>query len=301
MADEELIKKFVELNSQAEQLLNQENLKEAKDKYLAVVDSYHAIEKSSLERFHKELAHDQVTQLFKKVNETKERVKVPWHLIAAGSLVIAFSILIFINPSIVGLAGLDNILRDKVDITFTQSKIHQTTLQDRPLSLSASGEYTGTVKLFYKKGDKLELVFDSEKSASTNGKFTDICEETCEINAQSNTVELFAQVEQNSKLTIRELSYAVERKSNTPPAWTSTTRTFKAEKGKTTIIDLSQYFTDAESDPLTYLSTSDNGIEVTVENSKVSITPSTAGTKNVVFIASDLRSVTRVPATIEIK
>jgi len=301
MADEELIKKFVELHSQTEQLLNEEKLKEAKQTYLAVVDAYHLIEKSQLERFHKELAHDQVTQLFKKVNETRERVRVPWHLIAAGSLIIAFSILVVINPSIVGLAGLDNIMRDKVDITFTQSKIHQVTLQDRPLSLSASGEFVGNVKLFYKKGDKLELLFDSQKSASENGKFVDICEETCEINAQSNTVELFAQVEENSKLTITELSYAVERKSNTPPTWTGTTRTFKAEKGKTTTIDLSKYFTDAEQDQLTFLSTSTDGLEVSVENNKVTITPSVQGSKGIVFIASDLRDVTRVPVTIEIK
>ncbi len=301
MADEELIKKFVELNSQTEQLLNEEKLKEAKQKYLAVVDQYHSIEKSQLERFHKELAHDQVTQLFKKVNETRERVNVPWHLIAAGSLIIAFSILIFINPSIVGLAGLDNIMRDKVDITFTQSKIQQVTLHDRPLSISASGEFTGTAKLYYKKGDKLELLFDSEKSKNENGKFTDICEETCEITAQSNTIELFAQLENNSKLTITELSYAVERKVNTPPSWTGNTRTFKAEKGKTTTLDLSKYFTDAENDQLTYLSTSTDGLEVSVENSKVTITPSTTGNKEIVFIASDQKDITRVPVTIEIK
>jgi hypothetical protein len=301
MADEELVKKFVELHSQTEQLLNEEKLKEAKQKYLQVVDTYHAIEKSSLEKFHKELAYDQVTRLFKKVNETRERVNVPWHLIAAGSLIIAFSILIFLNPSIVGLAGLDNTLRDKIDITFTESKIHQATLKDRPLSLSATGEFTGNVKLFFKKGDKLETVFDSQKSPSTGGKFTDVCEETCEISAQSNTIELFAQVEEGSRLHITELSYAVQRKSNTPPVWTGNTRTFKAEKDKTTTIDLSQYFKDDENDPLTFLSTAAQGLDVTVEHSKVSLTPSTTGDKNIVFIASDLRDVTRVAVTIEVK
>ena len=301
MADEELIKKFVEMHSQTEQLLNAEKLKEAKQKYLQVVELYHGIEKSSLERFHKELAYEQVTRLFKKVNETREKVQVPWHLIAAGSLVIMFSILVFFNPSIVGFASVDNIVREKVDYNFIQSKIQEATLQDRPLSLSASGEFTGAVKLFYKKGDKLEVIFDSQKSPSENGKFTDVCEETCEITAQSNTIELFAQVEEGGKLTVKELSYMVQRKSNTAPGWTSNTRTFKATKGETTTIDLSQYFKDADNDPLTYLSTTAEGLDVIVENSQVTLTPSTTGTKNIIFIASDLREVTRVPVTIEVK
>jgi hypothetical protein len=300
MADEELVKKFVDLHSQTEQLLNEEKLAEAKQKYLEVVDTYHAIEKSPLEKFHKELAYDQVTQLFKKVNETRERVKIPWHLIAAGSLVIAFSVLIFLNPSIVGLAGLEDAIRQPVEITFTQSKVEQVTLKDRPLTLSASGEFTGNVKLYYKKGEKLELVFDSAKSPSEDGKFADICEETCNIIANSNVIELFANVEQGGKLVLKELSYKVQRKSNTAPTWKASTRSFKAEKGKTLNLNMDEYFTDAENDKLVYLSTAAEGVEVNVQSSKISITPATPGKKEMVFVASDLQDATRVPVTIEV-
>lgn len=301
MADEELVKKFVELHSQTEQLLNDDKIADAKQKYLDVVNAYHEIEKSTLEHFHKELAYDQVTQLFKKVNEAKERVKIPYHLILAAVLIIGFSIVIFFKPSIVGLAGFEDLIRQPTDLVFTETKLQQVSLRDRPLTLAASGEFIGKVKLFYKKGDKFELIFDSEKSKSTNGSFTDVCEETCEIIADSNAIELFADVENGSRLHVKELLYKIERKDNTAPAWTGTTKTFTAKKGETLTIDLNQYFSDAETDPLVYLSTTDEGLEVTVQNSKVTITPKAEGTKNIVFISSDLLEVTKVPVTIEVK
>ncbi|MEM3154321.1 MAG: hypothetical protein QW165_02005 [Candidatus Woesearchaeota archaeon] len=301
MADDELVKKFVELHAQTEQLLHEDKISEAKQKYLDVVNAYHDIEKSSLEHFHKELAYDQVTQLFKKVNEAKQRVQVPYNLILAAVLIIGFSILVVFKPSIVGLAGFEDLIRQPTDFVFTEPKLQQVTLKDRPLTLSASGEFSGKAKLFYKKGDKFELIFDSEKSKSQNGIFTDICEETCEIIADSNAIELFADVTEGSRLHIKELSYKVKRKDNTAPTWTGKTKTFTAIRGKTLTIDVNQYFTDAENDKLVYLSTTDDGLDVLVQNSKVSITPKTAGTKHIVFIASDLLDVTKVPVTIEVK
>ncbi len=301
MADEELIKKFVELHSQAEKLLNDYKLSEAKQKYLEVVEAYHVLEKSPLERFHKELAYDQVSTLFKKVNDSKERVKIPYHLIAAGVLIIAFSVLVFLKPNIVGLAGFEDLIRQQIDLTFTDSGIKQATLRDRPLTLSASGSFTGSVKLFYKQGEKLELIFDSETSPSTDGTFTDVCEETCDIIAQSNTVELFAQVEKGSTLKLTELSYKVERKENTAPAWTGKSRTFKAKTGQPLTLYMDKLFTDPENDPLVFLSTTADGLDVTVQNNEVTILPHTKGTKSIVFIASDLLEVTRISVTIEVQ
>jgi len=301
MADDELIKKFVDLHSQTEQFLNGDNVKDAKQKYLEVVNAYHDIEKSSLEHFHKELAYDQVTTLFKKVNEAKERVQVPYHLIVAAVLVIAFSILVFLKPSIVGLAGFEDTVEQPVDFTYIESKLTEVTLRDRPLTLSASGEFTGKTKLFLRQGDKFELIFDSEKSKSENGKFTGICEETCEINVNSNSIELFADVEKGSTLHVTELSYKIQRKDNSAPTWTGTTKTFTALNGKLLTIDLAQYFEDPEDDKIVFLSTTSEGLDVVVQNSKVTITPTTTGTRNVVFIASDLLEVTKVPVTIQVQ
>lgn len=298
MADEELIKKFVELQNQAEKLLSEYKTKEAKQKYMEVVETYHEIEKSSLEHYHKELAYDQVTTLFKKVNETKQKIKIPYHLIIAAVLVIGLSCLVFYKPSIVGLVGLEDSIRQPVNITFTETKIMQVTLRDRPLSLSVTGTYNGTVKLFAKQGDKFELIFDSANGR--NGTFIDVCEESCEMTTQSNVIELFAQMEKGSKLTLNELYYKIERKSNGPPMWKATSKTFKVQVNKQTTIDLRDYFEDPDDNPMVFLSTAAEGLEVTVANSKVIMLPKTTGTKKIVLIASDLLQVTRVPVTVEV-
>ncbi len=297
MADDELIQKFVDLHAQTIQFLNEEKLKDAKQRYLEVVEAYHSIDKSQLERFHKELAYDQVTALFKQVNETKERIQVPYHLIVAAVLIISFSVLIFLKPSIVGLAGFEDLIRQPTDIVFTQSQVKEVSLSDRPLTLSASGEFYGKAKLFLKQGEKFELIFDSEKNNGTT--FTEICEETCEINANSNVIELFAEVSEGSRLIVKELSYKIQSKDNSAPAW-SGTRTFYGYSGKQITIDLEQYFTDADNDDLVYLSTTTEGLELTVQNSKVTITPASTGTKSVTFIASDLLEVTKIPVAIEV-
>lgn len=297
MADDDLVKKFVDLHAQTEQLLNEDKLKEAKQKYLEVVETYHAIDKSELGKFHKELAYEQVTTLFKKVSETKERVQVPYHLIVAAVLIISFSVLIFLKPSVVGLAGYEDLVRQEVSLTFTQSGVQQVSLRDRPLTLLASGEFYGKAKLFLKQGEKFELIFDSEKSNSSN--FTDACADTCGINANSNSIELFAEIGEGSRLIVKELAYKIERKDNTAPAWTGE-RKFHAYSGKQLTIDLSQYFTDAENDDLVYLSTTTEGLDVSVQNNKVTITPNGAGTKTVTFIATDLLEVTKIPVTIEV-
>ena len=298
MADEELIKKFVELQNQAEQLLSQYKTKDAKQKYLEVVEAYHEIEKSGLEHYNKELAYDQVTTLFKKVNETRQKTKIPYHLIIAAMLIIGLGCLVFYKPSIVGLVSLEDSVRQPVNMTFTETKITQITLRDRPLSLSVTGTYNGTVKLFAKQGDKFELIFDSAKAK--NGTFIDVCEETCEMTAQSNVIELFAQMEKGSTLTLKEVYYKIERKSNGPPIWKATSKTFKAQVNKQTTIDLKDYFEDPDGNPMVFLSTADEGLGVTVVNSKVIMLPKTTGTKKIVLIASDLLQVTRVPVTVEV-
>ena len=301
MADEELVKKFVDVHAQTEKLLNDDKIAEAKQKYMEVVNAYHELEKSSLEHYNKELAYDQVTQLFKKVNETKARVQVPYNLILAAVLILGFSIVIFLKPSIVGLAGFEDLIRQPISITFDESRLQQVTLKDSPLTLSVSGEFTGTVKLFFKKGNKFELVFDSEKSISNNGTFTDICEETCEVIADSNSIELFADVSKGGRLVVRELLYKVQRTDNTAPMWTGSTKAFTAQKGKPLNIDLTQYFSDAENDALVFLSTTDRDLEITLQNSKVTITPKATGKRHIVLIASDLQDITKVPVTINVQ
>ncbi|HLC32470.1 MAG TPA: hypothetical protein VJJ82_01460 [Candidatus Nanoarchaeia archaeon] len=291
-----LVEEFVAAQKEAHELLAKGEAAKAKEKYLAVLEIYHKIDKSALEQFHKELAYDQVNALFSEVNQAREHMKIPYNLVVAGLLILALGTGVFLKPSIVGLVGLDDLVRQEVNVNLSSSSIRELTLRDHPLSLAASGEFTGHVKLFQKEGEQLRLVYASNGTAGT---FTDACAETCTISTNSNVVELFAQVQENASLFVREISYRVEHKRNTAPHWQGANTNFRATVGRSTTIDLSDYFADDESDPLVFLSTTGEGINVEVQNSNITLTPTSAGTKNLLFIASDLIAVTRVPVTIE--
>lgn len=300
MANEK-IQKFIQLHTEAEQLLTQSKISEAKQKYLEVLSAYNSIDKSDLDKIHKDIAYEQVTQLFKKVNDAKESVKIPINLIAAAVLIIGFSTLVFFNPTIVGLAGFEDTIREQVNVTIDQPKLISFTLKDRPLSLKVSGSITGGIaKLYLKQGEKLELIFDSEKSPLTNdGKFIDICEETCQINVDSNVIDIFAQVE-GGTINIDEIRYTVQRTGNTAPRYKGQSQIFNAKTGEDLALNLNDYFIDDDGDKLTYLSTKDEGIETQVYDNYLTIRPNEAGTKHITLVASDLQEVTRVPITIEI-
>lgn len=295
------IQKFIELHSQAEKLLEQSQVLEAKQKYLDVLAAYKEIDKSDLDKIHKDIAYEQVTTLFKKVNDAKERVKVPVNLIIAGLLVIGFSTLVFFDPSIVGLAGFEDVVREQVNLTIDNSKLISLTLKDRPLSFKISGNITGGIaKLYVKQGEKLELVFDSEKSFLTqDGQFVEICEETCEINVDNNIIELFSQVE-GGVLNINEIIYTIKRTSNTPPRYVGQSQIFNAKTGEDLALNLDEYFADDDGDKLTFLSTKDEGLDTQVYDNYLTLRPTSAGTRHIMIAASDLQDVTRVPITVEV-
>ncbi len=297
--DDQLIPRFVELHKQTEQLLEEDNAADAKQKYLEVLEAYHAIQKSPLEKYHKDLAYSQITQLFSKVNEAKERVKIPYNLIAAAVLIIAFSILVVLKPSIVGLVGMTDMVRQPINVTFQESGLYDLTLSEKPLSIALTGEVNGTAKVFYKQGSKLELIVDTSKLE--NSTFSDVCVETCTISADSNTLTLFVELSEGSSLTLVGATYKVEPRSNTAPVWKGKSKNFKAKLNTQMTIDLNDYFKDDDGDNLVFLSTTDDGLDLIVQDSYVTINPLATGTKNVVFIASDLRDVTRVPVSIDVE
>ncbi len=294
---EELIQKFIQAHSETEKLLEQGNVSGAKQRYLETLDAYHKIDQSSLEHFHKELAYDQITSLLKKVNSSREKLRLPLHVVTAVVLILVLGVTVVLKPSVVGLAGFDDLVRQDVNLNITESSIHQLTLRDRPLSLSASGEFVGKVKLFHKEGERLRLIFESD---GASGSFTDACVESCTADSESNNIELFAQLEEGSSLFISQISYKIEHARNTAPRWIGSTTSFQASVGKPAVIDLADYFADDENDSLVFLSTADEGVDITVQDSRITIKASSSGIKKILFIASDLIDVTRVPVTIEV-
>ena len=299
----ELIKRFVEIHSETEALINEKKVNEARKKYMELMSVYHELDKSPAEKFHKDLAYDQVTQIFHKLNEVKKKVRIPANLVAAAVLIIALSLIVILRPSIVGLLSFEDEINQQVNLAFNGTTITSVTLKDKPLSLAVSGQVTGDAKLYLKRGEQILLIFDSAQAElDPEGRFEKVCIDTCTLTTfDIKNIELFSNVEADSTLLITNIIYNIERKANSPPAWTSQKTEFRI-KGETTI-NLSEHFKDPEGDTLVFLSTEDEGIEIGVKNEIVTIIPDPGvkGEKHVTFIASDLDEVAKAPVKLVIE
>jgi hypothetical protein len=291
---QEVIKCFVETQDVIHSLIVHNELDKAKDLYHDLLQLYDQISESDLEYFHKELAHEQVTSIHGDLTAAEKTVRIPIHVIIAAALVAVLSALVFINPSIVGLITFEDEVTQKVNFTFTESKIANVNLKSAPLSLAVTGNFTGEVKLFYKVGDDLTLIFDSSNSEEIT--FAKVCEDTCSIKTDSNAIELFAQIGDDSVLNLKEIVYTVPRDDNEAPIWTSKSKVFTITGQHE--INLDDHFEDPDGDDLVFLSTSDYGLKVTVSNNIVKIVPESEGEMQITVIASDLDKLTKVPLTI---
>jgi len=288
----ELVRDFVDKHSEVSKLIADDDVKGAKDAFLDLVAAYNKLAASDLDHHHKEIAHNELSKIHEELSKEERAVRIPINLIVAGVLLIVFSFVVFMNPSIVGLITFEDEVVQPLNLSFAESRISSHTLKDVPLSLAVSGTFFGDVKLYYKRGNDLVLVFDS---ATQEGEsFSRVCEDTCDLRADSNVVDLFAQVGEDSYLQLDELVYTVPRDDNQAPVWTGEGKIFTVKKSLT--LDLSEYFSDPDGDDLVFLSTSSDGLTVTVEDSIVHISsrPGASGEKKLTFIASDMEKLTKV-------
>ncbi|MEM4263594.1 MAG: hypothetical protein QW666_01710 [Candidatus Woesearchaeota archaeon] len=114
--DIELIKQFVDKYNSAQASLDGHNTIEAKQKYKELLHIYSAINKSKLEKEHKELAYEQVMKVYREihrdnkgitgtvsaVSNVSQRFTSKSMMIVAG-LLILLSLVVFIKPEIIGL------------------------------------------------------------------------------------------------------------------------------------------------------------------------------------------------------
>lgn len=289
----DLVKKFVDTQSSVKELVRNNEVDRAKERFVQLMSLYHELADSDVEHYHKEIAHQELTKLHQQLSEAEQAVKIPMKFVVAGVLLVAFSVLVFMNPSIVGLITFTDEVTQNVDVRFTESAIHELSLKDVPLSVRVSGEYEGDAKLFLKRGDDLILIFDSENAEQV---FERVCEDTCEVKADSNVIELFAQIEEGSSLHVKELVYTIPRDDNRAPVWTRDSKTLRI-RGQTTI-DLNEFFKDPDGDDLVFLSTSAQKLRVIVENEQVQLIPTEKGEQQITLIASDLDKLTKVPVKV---
>ena len=86
-----------------------------------------------------------------------------------------------------------------------------------------------------------------------------------------------------------------ENRTNSLPVWAGND-SWHIEKNSEFVVDLNDFFTDADRDKLTYLATSADKIDVSVQDNLLTITPALdfAGERTIAILASDEFDAVRV-------
>lgn len=291
----DLVRNFVETQDEVRTLLAKDDIKGAKEKFMELHAAYTKLADSEIEHYHKEIAHKQLTAIHSKLTDEERAVRIPINMIVAGVLLVVFSFVVFMNPSIVGLITFEDKVIQPLNMTYTESKISSFNLNDAPLSLAVSGHVDGDAKVYWKRGNDLVLIFDSTSTESDI--FREACVDTCDIQSDSNAVEIFVQVNEG-ELRLDNLVYTIPRDDNQAPVWTGKEKVFEISDDLT--LDLDEYFEDPDEDQLVFLSTSADGLRVSVEDNHLTFSPVSKGEKRITWIASDLDKLTKVPVNVNV-
>jgi hypothetical protein len=297
---EQLIRKFVECYADIETNIRKGDVAYARQRYPSLRGLYEKINESSLGMHHKELAFEQITRVrddLMEIDELPLKSKGAPAMIVAGLAIVFMSLLILVDPGIVGLTVFDPYITQDIGIEFSESGSEVVVLEGIPTSLAITGDLaSGSAKIFAQLDDERLLVLDTKTALLVNGRFTNICDKTCDFTTNSRTIPLIVELE-GGPLQIESITYARVIGDNRAPVWTSERTSFTLDKRLR--IDLKNYFDDPDGDRLVYLATSAPGIKMTVEDSILEIEDvELVGNAKITFIASDLDQVTRVPVTL---
>ena len=307
-----LVTSFVDTYHTVREDLDAGKLDLASKTYTELYDLYEKINGSALESYHKELAFDQISSIRQELQSLQSkptksktpqgsdrtRLRPAGLLVCAGAIIIAFSLLVMIRPSLVGLTFFEEHLGEDLGLTFEHSSDYAITLQQVPASLRLSGKLTsGTAKVYALLDGKKILVFDSTRVSLVDGQFADVCMDSCILHASNKIMPLVIELS-GGKLFLDRVSYAAESIMNNVPTWVGPEKTFTVSKELT--LNLDNYFFDKDGDHLVYLATATTGVKTIIDDNKVTFTNNGAsGSVDVTLIASDLKDITRIPVTLQ--
>jgi hypothetical protein len=121
--------------------------------------------------------------------------------------------------------------------------------------------------------------------------FSDLCTETCSINATNGTLRF--ETSEGATLSLENVDVAVLAENQAPVL---TVPFDPLTLNGPTTIDLGEHFIDADGDDLQYAAGSNEQVNTSVENGILTLTPLQPGTSSITIYASDLQEL--VPATI---
>lgn len=293
---EDVVKRFVDTYTLAKSAIDEGDSVAASQRYQELLKIYQDLLQANLPAYHRDLAYDQLRKIHSDISSLRNTGSS--RIVAAAIVIFVASLLVFIKPDIVGLVSFDQEFSMPVGITFGQSGMYNITLMGIPTSLRVSGKYAGkNAKVFLTNGKNLVLVFDSEKSEAS---FENVCLNTCSLSYDSKDVFLLVEIE-DAALTIDSVSYKAKPIANNPPFWNSNLKTFVVN-GPTNV-NLSRFFTDKDGDDLVYLSTTDSGLSVSVDNEivRISANKDVSGDRSITFMATDFKDIAKVDVTVKVE
>lgn len=300
IGDKELIQKFIEASSVFKSAVAEQNLHTSKETYKQMYEIYHKINESSLEQIHKEVAYQQIVQAYHLIQDLKNDTTSPTNIIAIAVVIIILSMIIFINPRMVGLAVFQEKIVQPVNLEWSQNGVQNIELQAVPSSLSVTGELNGegSARLFAEVDGRRILVFDSANLKSK--VFKDVCADSC-VMPKINTKKLALSAEVNNAVIVLKSVGYYARNRNHAPVWDGEPKTI-AITGETNV-DFSQHFSDADGDNLVYMAIVPEGIKASVSGSIVTIIPDSSfkGQTYLELIVSDLKESTRAKIVIDMQ
>ncbi len=186
--------------------------------------------------------------------------------------------LYYLGPSITGFVIKEFSYTDDVNLVVTSNGNYTWQIPAGDLryaKLDGSVTTYGKARVYIESNGIKYLIFDS----------TRIGEE--KANESKNLITGFVVKEGEDKDEDEEESDEDKKKKNHKPDWTSDVDEFIING--TTTIDLSQYFTDEDNDALIYSASEVEGLEITISNEIVTITPKSDKNFNttITFTASD--------------
>ncbi len=132
------------------------------------------------------------------------------------------------------------------------------------------------------------------KPVQTVYKFYESCIDTCALELSGKEYELVIEVGDGTVLNIDNAVYAVVQKKNNPPALMKDFPDFSVYPGESFTINLSEYFSDPDGDPLEFSFISEEQLTVSIDSgvATVATDPNFEGDSKLTFLATDMEDKT---------
>ena len=219
----------------------------------------------------------------------REHLKKIEAIIIVLSIIFLLSLTVFDNK-ITGLITLETNPQSSQTININQSfnatdtiQVNITSVNSLRLSGSFYTNANGTARIYNQDSNGTQLlIFDSESLISQNNLFNDICVDTCNAQISDSTLLIIIRGE-NTSLTVYNITYS----TSVQPGIINALQIPDVNLTNSTILNLSQYFTETNNAPLTFTPQIPDGVRSVLLDDALFLSARNYGEFNATIIASN--------------